>query len=111
MADCNKAHWFCYKCHDIAIEVIINFSKPENPTGVVSPESYESIVDSITSAVKHLDKVVLDIRKQLQVLAQAFQVVPHENVQVVTENTIFSTGCIAGNNLLPNTASSSIICT
>ena len=55
----------------------------------------------------HLDKVVLDTRKQLQVLAQSFRVVPHENVQVEIQNTIFSIGCIAGNNLLPNTASSS----
>ena len=64
-------------------------------------------MDSITSAIKHLDEVVLDTRKQLQGLAQAFQVVPHENVQVETESTIFSTGSIAGNNLLSNTINSS----
>ena len=51
--------------------------------------------------------MVLDTRRQLQGLAQDFQVVPHENVQVETENTILSKGSIAGNNLLPNTTTSS----
>ena len=104
MADCNEAHWFCHKCN---VEVISNFGTPESPTGAISPESYKSVVDSITSAIKHLEEVVLHTRKQLQGLAQAFQVVPHENVQVETENNIFSTGSIVGNNLLPNTASNS----
>ena len=107
MADCNEAHWFCHKCNDVAIEVISSFGKPESPTVAVFPESYKNVVESITSAFKHLDEVVLDTKKQLQVFAQAFQVVSNENVQVETENTIFPTGSIVGNNLLPNTASSS----
>ena len=47
--------------------------------------------------------MVLDTRKQLQGLAQAFQVVPHENVRVETEPT----GSIEGINLLHNTVCSS----
>ena len=58
MADCNEAHWFCHKCNDIAIEVINNFGKPDSPTGMVSSESYKSVVDSITSAIKHFNEVV-----------------------------------------------------
>ena len=97
----NEAHWFCHKCNDIAIEVIDNFGKPDSLTGALSLESHKSVVDSITSAIKHFDQVVFNIRRQLQGLAQDFQIVPQENVQVETENTIFSKGSIAGNNLLP----------
>ena len=49
----------------VVIEVISNFGKPESPTCVISSESSKSVVDSITSAIKHLDEVVLDTRKQL----------------------------------------------
>lgn len=45
MADCNEAHWFCHKCNDVAIEIISNFGKPDSLTGVLSPESYKSVVD------------------------------------------------------------------
>ena len=106
MADCN-AHWFCHKCNDVAIEIISNFGKPDSLTGVLSSESYKSVVDFITSTIKHFDQVVLDTRRQMQGLAQHFQVGTQENVQIETENTISSKGSIAGNNLLPNTANSS----
>ena len=74
---------------------------------MLSPESYKSTVDIITTTIKHFDQVVLDTRRQMQELAQHFQVVPQENVQIEAENIISSKGSIAGNNLLPNTANSS----
>ena len=78
MADCNEAHWFCHKCNDVAIEIISNFGKPDSLTGVLSPESYKSTVDIITTTIKHFNQVVLDTRRQMQELAQRFQVVPQE---------------------------------
>ena len=107
MVDCNEAHWFCHKCNDVATEIISNFGKPDSLTGVLSPESYKSAVDIITTTIKYFDQVVLDTRRQMQELAQRFQVVPQENVQIEAENIISSKGSVAGNHLLPNTANSS----
>ena len=99
MADCNEAHWFCHKCNDVPIEIISNFGKPDSLTGVLSPESYKSAVDINTTTIKHFDQVVLDTRRQMQELAQHFQVVPQENAQIEVENIISSKDSIVCNNL------------
>ena len=45
-----------------------------NPSGAVSLEAHKNTVESITTAIKHLDEVVLDTKKQLWEFAKAFQV-------------------------------------
>ena len=75
-------------------------------TEIQNSESLRCDVCIVVQTINFFDLVVLDTRRQLQVLAQDFQVVPPENVRVETEY-YFSKGSIAGNNLLPNTSSSS----
>ena len=98
LVDCNEAHWFCHNCNPIAVEAICNLSSDSNSNGAVfdliynliynlpsssrqrpffptvSSEACKTVVESITTAIKHLDEVVLDTKKQLYEFAKAFQV-------------------------------------
>ena len=63
LVDCNEAHWFCHNCNPIAVEAICNLSSDSNSNGAVSSEARKTVVESITTAIKHLDEVVLDTKK------------------------------------------------
>ena len=55
-----------------------------NPSGAVSLEAHKNAVESITTAVRNLDEVVLDTKKQLCKFATTFQVVS-ENEGTITD--------------------------
>ena len=55
-----------------------------NSSGAVSLEAHKNAVESITTAIKHLDEVVLDIKKQLWEFAKTFQV-ESENEGTITD--------------------------
>ena len=62
---------------------ICNFSEI-NPSGAVSLEAHKNTVESITNAIKHLDEVVLNTKKQLWEFAKTFQV-ERENEGTITD--------------------------
>ena len=50
----------------------------------MSLEAHKNVVESITTAIKHLDEVVLDTKKQLWEFAKTFQV-ERENEGTITD--------------------------
>ena len=77
LVDCNEAHWFCHTCNPIAVEAICNFSE-------INIEAHRNAVESITTAIKYLDEVVLDNKKQLCKFTKTFQAVS-ENEGTITD--------------------------
>ena len=60
LVDCNEVHWFCNNYNAIAVEAIHNFFGKSNvASSTVLSETYKSAVESITSALKHLDEEVI----------------------------------------------------
>ena len=66
LVDCIEAHCFCHTCNPIAVEGICNLSEI-NPSDAVSLKVHKNAIESITTAIQHLDEVVLDTKKYLHV--------------------------------------------
>ena len=93
LVDCNEAHWFCHTCNPIAVEAICNLSE-------VNLEAHRNAVESIITAVKHLDEVVLDNKKQLCKFTKTFQAVG-ENEGTITYMPYMSSD-VSGINMTTN---------
>ena len=105
LVDCSEAHWFCHTCNPIAVEAICNLSEI-NSSGAVSLEAHKNAVESITTAIKHLDEVVLDTKKQLCKFAKTFQVVS-ENEGTITDMANMSSD-VSGTNMTTNSPPPSV---
>ena len=108
LVDCNEAHWFCHNCNPIAVEAICNFSEI-HPSGAVSLETHKNAVESITTAIRLLDEVVLDTKKQLCKFAKTFQV-ESENEGPITDMADVSSD-ISGSNMTTNSDTTSEVIT
>ena len=82
--DCNDVHYFCPDCNNIALNAIRSFGKSNAKSSTISSETYERVTESITSAIKRLDEVVLDTKKELHAFAQSFHTTTNENVTMST---------------------------
>ena len=56
----------------IVILLLLKLSSDSNSNGAVCSEACKTVVKSITTAIKHLDEVVLNTKKQLYEFAKAF---------------------------------------
>ena len=99
LVDCNEAHWFCHTCNANAVEAICNLSEIY-PSGAVSLETHKNAFEFITTAIRHLDEVVLDTKKQLCKFAKTFQVVS-ENEGTITDMANMSSD-VSGINMTTN---------